>query len=138
MVPIQNASQIPNEFQRSEAGTSIFIIGLKPDDKRIEEMTRELLANFWLAIYVLPARMKKVLRDKNGNLQEDVLVEVSLYGKDCLSKKGYEICKKNHGIKGKYRKRYLVYFIFRRYINSTKYLLFFSLFVMFILIILFY
>ena len=29
----------------------MYIIGLKPDENRIEEMTRELLANFWLAIY---------------------------------------------------------------------------------------
>ena len=51
MVAIQDANKIPSEFQRSEAGTSIFIIGLKPDKNRIEEMTKELLANFWLAIY---------------------------------------------------------------------------------------
>ena len=51
MVPIQDANKIPSEFQRTESGTSIFIIGLKPDESRIEEMTKELLANFWLAIY---------------------------------------------------------------------------------------
>lgn len=51
MVAIQNESQIPAEFQRNEIGTSIFIIGLKADENRIEEMTKELLANFWLSIY---------------------------------------------------------------------------------------
>jgi hypothetical protein len=51
MTAIQNINQIPTEFQRNEAGTSIFIIGLKADENRIEEMTKELLANFWLAIY---------------------------------------------------------------------------------------
>jgi len=49
--PIQTKSEIPKDFQRSETGTSIFIIGLKPDENRIEEMIKELLANFWLAIY---------------------------------------------------------------------------------------
>lgn len=49
--PIQNKNEIPTEFQRKDAGTSIFIIGLKLDENRIEEMTKELLANFWLAIY---------------------------------------------------------------------------------------
>ncbi|PIZ05324.1 MAG: hypothetical protein COY57_07925, partial [Flavobacteriales bacterium CG_4_10_14_0_8_um_filter_32_5] len=51
MAAIQDVNKIPSEFQRSEAGTSIFIIGLKPDENRIVEMTKELLANFWLAIY---------------------------------------------------------------------------------------
>ena len=51
MVATQDINKIPTEFQRSETGTSIFIIGLKPDENRIEEMTKELLANFWLAIY---------------------------------------------------------------------------------------
>jgi len=51
MAAIQDVNKIPSEFQRREAGTSIFIIGLKPDENRIVEMTKELLANFWLAIY---------------------------------------------------------------------------------------
>lgn len=51
MEAIQNENEIPQNFKRNEVGTSIFIIGLKPDVNRIEEMTKELLANFWLAIY---------------------------------------------------------------------------------------
>ena len=50
-VPTQNERDIPPDFRRSETGTSIFIVGLKPDSNRIEEMTKELLANFWLSIY---------------------------------------------------------------------------------------
>lgn len=49
--PTINSSDIPVNFRRTETGTSIFIIGLKPDENRIEEMTKELLANFWLSIY---------------------------------------------------------------------------------------
>lgn len=51
MEAIQDEIHIPQNFKRNEPGTSIFIIGLKPDENRIEEMTKELLANFWLAIY---------------------------------------------------------------------------------------
>lgn len=51
MEATQNKNDIPPSFKRNEAGTSIFIIGIKPDEDRIEEMTKELLANFWLAIY---------------------------------------------------------------------------------------
>lgn len=51
MEAIQNEDEIPENFKRAEIGTSIYIIGLKPDQNRIEEMTKELLANFWLAIY---------------------------------------------------------------------------------------
>jgi hypothetical protein len=51
MEATQNENDIPQNFKRKEVGTSIFIIGLKPDENRIEEMTKELLANFWLAIY---------------------------------------------------------------------------------------
>ncbi|MEW4923661.1 hypothetical protein [Algibacter sp. 2305UL17-15] len=51
MEATQNELDIPKKFQRSETGTSIYIIGLKPDEDRTEEMTKELLANFWLAIY---------------------------------------------------------------------------------------
>lgn len=51
MLAIQNSCDIPQEFRRDDVGTSIYIIGLKPDENRIEEMTKELLANFWLAIY---------------------------------------------------------------------------------------
>lgn len=51
MVATQNVNEIPVNFKRNDVGTSIFIIGLKPDENRIEEMTKELLANFWLAIY---------------------------------------------------------------------------------------
>lgn len=51
MFPAENDSDIPQEFKRNQVGTSIFIIGLKPDENRTEEMTKELLANFWLSIY---------------------------------------------------------------------------------------
>lgn len=51
MVAIQDVKAVPQMFKRNDVGTSIFIIGLKPDENRIEEMTKELLANFWLAIY---------------------------------------------------------------------------------------
>jgi len=51
MIATQNFYDIPQEFRRDDVGTSIYIIGLKPDKNRIEEMTKELLANFWLAIY---------------------------------------------------------------------------------------
>jgi hypothetical protein len=46
MEAIQNEDEIPEYFKRAEIGTSIYIIGLKPDQNRIEEMTKELLANF--------------------------------------------------------------------------------------------
>jgi hypothetical protein len=51
MFPTENDSDIPKDFKRNQVGTSIFIIGLKPDENRTEEMTKELLANFWLSIY---------------------------------------------------------------------------------------
>ncbi len=47
---IQDENEVPEKFKRTEIGTSIYIIGLKPDLNRIEEMSKELLANFWLAI----------------------------------------------------------------------------------------
>ncbi len=37
MEATQNDDDIPLEFKRTEVGTSIFIIGLKPDENRIED-----------------------------------------------------------------------------------------------------
>ena len=51
MEAIQFEDEIPSDFKRTEIGTSIYIIGLKPDQDRIGEMSKELLANFWLSIY---------------------------------------------------------------------------------------
>ena len=51
MTAIQDESLIPKKFIRDEVGTSIYIVGLKSDEQRKEEMIKELITNFWLAIY---------------------------------------------------------------------------------------
>ncbi len=49
--PVSSPNTIPDIFKRSQSGTSIFIIGLWPDYNRDQSMAKELLNNFWLAIY---------------------------------------------------------------------------------------
>lgn len=48
--PEKDFSQIPSIFQRSSIGSSIFVVGLWPDEERILAMKKELVNNFWLAI----------------------------------------------------------------------------------------
>src|SRR5690606_29148487 len=49
--PVLESGKILPPFQRSEVGTSCFILGLWPEENRQEVMEKELLNNFWLAIY---------------------------------------------------------------------------------------
>lgn len=48
--PVLESWKIPPPFQRSDNGTSCFIVGLWPEENRQEVMEKELLNNFWLAI----------------------------------------------------------------------------------------
>lgn len=50
-LPVDSFKNVPTEFRRNEPGTSIFILGLWPEENRLEIMKKELVNNFWLAIY---------------------------------------------------------------------------------------
>ena len=48
---VENPEAVHTVFQRSECGTSIFILGVWDDEDRDKKMLEALLNNFWLAIY---------------------------------------------------------------------------------------
>lgn len=48
--PEESFDNVPDKFRRSEVGSSIFVVGLWPEDNRIEQMKKEIVNNFWLAI----------------------------------------------------------------------------------------
>jgi hypothetical protein len=74
---ITTQNDIPNTFKRTEIGTSIYVIGVKQDENRVSEMVKELITNFWLAIY-----------------ENDLIVEIdnTEYNKDNI----YDIIKENY------------------------------------------
>ena len=45
------AMEIPNAFTRNEPGTSVYILGIQPNEQDIITMKQEVLRSFWLAIY---------------------------------------------------------------------------------------
>lgn len=45
------AYDIPEDFRRKEAGTSVFILGIDPNNDDILTMKQEVLRSFWLAIH---------------------------------------------------------------------------------------
>lgn len=45
------AFDIPEDFRRDKIGTSVFILGNKPNKKDILTMKQEVLRSFWMAIY---------------------------------------------------------------------------------------
>ena len=53
--PIQNASEIPAEFQRNEPGSDIILLHVNDEkellEKYEESIIRSVLKNFWMAIY---------------------------------------------------------------------------------------
>lgn len=46
-----SASEVPAQFQRSANGTSVFVIGLWNDIINDDDIIREVLRNYWFAIY---------------------------------------------------------------------------------------
>ena len=50
--PVINLQNIPTRFQRNEAGTDIYIIGIDASDKDViySEMVEAVIRNFWMAI----------------------------------------------------------------------------------------
>jgi|SRR5690554_566343 len=49
--PEDSFDKLPMRFVRKQSGTSIFVIGLWPEENRLHIMKKELVNNFWLAIY---------------------------------------------------------------------------------------
>lgn len=68
------AKEIPEDFRRSEIGTSVFILGMEPTKDEIFQMKQEVLRSFWLAIW-----NKRLVVDvydetfKNTNLKDKML-----------------------------------------------------------------
>ncbi len=50
--PVTNPQNIPTRFQRNEAGTDIYILGIDASDKDViySEMVEAVIRNFWMAI----------------------------------------------------------------------------------------
>ena len=48
--PEESFDKVPEEFRRSEVGSSIFVVGLWPENHRVDQMKKEIVNNFWLAI----------------------------------------------------------------------------------------
>lgn len=46
-----SALDIPEDFRRKKAGTSVYILGIHPNDEDITTMKEEVLRSFWMAIY---------------------------------------------------------------------------------------
>ena len=45
------ALDIPEDFRRIDAGTSVYILGIQPNDEDIVTMKQEVLRSFWMAIH---------------------------------------------------------------------------------------
>lgn len=45
------AHDIPEDFRREEAGTSVFILGIHPNEDDILTMKQEVLRSFWMAVH---------------------------------------------------------------------------------------
>lgn len=73
--PIEDETEMPSQFRRSEPGTDINILGFNPEDKEdaITEMKEAVLRNFWMAI--LDNRLK-VRIDENLTISKDNIAEL--------------------------------------------------------------
>lgn len=49
--PVTNTDDIPVPFRRDEPGSNIDIIGLKKESDSVDNLLREVIRNFWLAIH---------------------------------------------------------------------------------------
>lgn len=67
-IPVTNEDSIPDFFRRKKAGTDFYILGLRENEKRYEEMIKSVLNNFWLTIY----KNKLIVQIKEDN--EEIII----------------------------------------------------------------
>ena len=79
---------IPEDFRRKKAGTSVFILGIEPNETDILAMKQEVLRSFWMAIH----HKKLVVRIADDEFTSDSLQDLMYkYLPDNQYPKNYDI-----------------------------------------------
>ena len=71
--PVSVESEIPEQFNRKEPGTDVYIIGLIDAQDRKKEIIKSVLNNFWLAIQDKKLEVEIIENAENTRITKDTL-----------------------------------------------------------------